>query len=217
MERYRFYTPGQLRAASDGRGIEGRAVLYGARSVLLPDWEHGMVYEEVSRGAITDALLAQSDIVANINHDDDRMLARSVNGVGSLHLELDDDGLLVRFDAADTIWGNYALESVRRGDFAGMSFCFSCDEGDFSYTEEPDKDGSSVFVRHLNTIRGLYDVSIVTHPAYPGTDVSARSAAVRSALQTAGLLKQETPTPSPAPELVRGDFDKIGAWLRRSR
>lgn len=154
--------------------------------------------------------MRSSDIVACLNHDPNQMLARSMEGKGSLRLELDDKGLLMRFDAASTLWGDYALESVRRGDFAGMSFGFYADKNTFSYSKEKDKDGKEYYVRHLDKINRMFDVSIVTHPAYPATSVKQRSAGVRDGLLAAGLIEEEQPA------LVRGDYDTIGAWLRRT-
>ena len=212
--QYRYYTPAtELRAVGDGRTIDGYAFLWETRSVLLPDWEHGRVYEEITRGALDAETLASSDVVANINHDDDKMLARFAGGTGSLRLELDDRGLRMSFEAAPTMWGDYALEGVRRGDFRGMSFGFVTDGKDFRYTrEDGGKERGEVYVRHLDKIRSLFDVSIVTHPAYPSTTVEARSAGVLEGLRSAGLL----PTPAPF-KAVRGDYDALGAWLRGKR
>jgi len=213
-KQYRFFSPMQLRASTDSRRIEGRVFQYGTRSVLLPDWDYGRVFEEVTRGALAQDVIDASDIVCCLNHDQNQMLARHRDGGGSLELELDDEGLIMRFDAADTIWGNYAIESVRRGDFSGMSFGFMADSNTFSYSKESDADGKEYYVRHLDKIPQMFDVSIVTHPAYPATSVSARSADVREGLEHAGLLKAE-PAPDSNP-IVRNDFDTIGAWLRRT-
>lgn len=210
MEQYRYYTRTELRAQADSRQIEGRVFLYGSRSVLLPDWDYGSVFEEVTPGALSEDVMRSSDIVACLNHDPGQMLARSMDGKGSLRLELDEEGLLMRFDAANTLWGDYALESVRRGDFAGMSFGFYADKDTFSYSKEKDQDGKEYYVRHLDKISRMFDVSIVTHPAYPATSVKQRSAGVKDGLLAAGLIETEEPV------LVRGDYDTIGAWLRRT-
>ena len=56
-----------------------------------------------------------------------------------------------------------------------MSFAFWLDaDKDVSYTREK-ADGKEIWVRHINNIRGLMDVSIVTRPAYPDTEVDARA------------------------------------------
>ena len=199
MEQYRYYTRTELRAQADSRQIEGRVFLYGSRSVLLPDWDYGSVFEEITPGALSEDVMRSSDIVACLNHDPGQMLARSMAGKGSLRLELDDKGLLMRFDAANTLWGDYALESVRRGD-----------KDTSSYSKEKDQDGKEYYVRHLDKISRMFDVSIVTHPAYPATSVKQRSAGVKDGLLAAGLIEEDQPA------LVRGDYDTIGAWLRRT-
>ena len=38
------------------------------------------------------------------------------------------------------------------------------------------EDGKEVWLRHVKRITGLYDVSIVTHPAYEQTSVGTREA-----------------------------------------
>lgn len=166
----------EIRATADSRHIEGYACVFLQRSVLMRDWDRGAVYEQVEPGAITDALLRSNDVVANINHDDDRMLARSVNGEGSLSLSIDDHGLKVSFDAPSTPDGDTVLEGVRRRDFRGMSFGFWTDpRKDVTYTREFDEKGKEITIRHINAIRGIFDVSVVTHPAYPSTDVEVRA------------------------------------------
>ena len=73
---------------------------------------------------------------------------------------------------------------MRRGDITGMSFAFEDDwqdsENGVSYerTEEL-VDDKVVWIRHVKRITGLYDVSIVTHPAYEQTSVGTREQAER--------------------------------------
>lgn len=81
---YRNTEDCQLRALENSRTIEGYAVVFNQRSVFLPDWNKGRMVEEVMMpGSITEELIAKSDVVANIDHDNSRMVARSVNGEGS--------------------------------------------------------------------------------------------------------------------------------------
>ena len=63
-----------------------------------------------------------------------------------------------------------------------MSFAFTDDyqdsENGVSYerTDEKTEDGKEVWLRHVKRITGLYDVAIVTHPAYEQTSVGTREA-----------------------------------------
>jgi phage head maturation protease len=91
---------------------------------------------------------------------------------------------------------------MKRGDITGMSFAFSDDyqdsENGVSYerTEERTADGKEVWLRHVKRFTGLYDVSIVTHPAYEQTSVGTREAsdAIDNAID-AQLKREQGETP----------------------
>ena len=180
----------QLRALDDSRTIEGYAVVFNERSVFLPDWNKGRMVEEVMLpGSITEELISKSDIVANIDHDNSRMVARSLNGEGSLRLSLDEHGLKFSYEAPLTNDGETVLQGVRRGDFRGCSFAYTCDEDTGVHYEKNDKD-SRALIRYVDEVNGLYDVSVVIHPAYPQTNVASRAAVLDGALMR-GLIENE--------------------------
>jgi len=181
----------QLRALEDSRTIEGYAVVFNERSVFLPDWNKGRMVEEVMMpGSITEELIAKSDVIANIDHDNSRMVARSVNGEGSLSLSVDEHGVYFRFDAPNTPDGDTVLQGVRRGDYRGCSFAYTCDEDTGVHYEKNDKD-SRALIRYVDEVNGLYDVSVVIHPAYPQTNVDSRSAVLDGALLRGMIDEQE--------------------------
>lgn len=205
-KNYRSYTQCTLRADDKSRKITGYPVVFGERSVLMPDWEHGTAVEVIDPGAITEDLLRQCDIVACINHDENQILGRSTEGKGSLTLSVDDHGVKMEMDAPSTVYGDIVYEGAKRGDFQGMSFGFWLDtENDLSYEETKDENGDTLYIRHVKKIRGLFDVSIVTHPAYPSTEVQARSAEDFSK-----AFSHETRSK----EMMR-DYDEIGKFLNR--
>lgn len=217
-EIYRSYIRAAVEVKKDSREISGTPIVFGKRSVLMYDWNHGKCYEVIERGAISKELL-KNDIIACINHDPGQVLARCVDGAGSLHLELGEDGVGMSFDAPKTAYGDIAYEGCKRGDFQGMSFGFTCDPDiDMSYTRETDDDGNEIYIRHVNHIKQLFDVSIVTYPAYPDTDVEARSrteAEFRSAFGD-GTLKgpaQNDPKPEERSKEMMRDFDEISKFL----
>lgn len=180
----------QLRALEDSRTIEGYAVVFNERSLFLPDWNKGRMVEEVMMpGSITEELIAQSDVIANIDHSNDRMVARSVNGEGSLRLTLDERGLKFSFEAPLTNDGETVLQGVRRGDFRGCSFAYTCDEDTGVHYEKNDKDPRAL-IRYVDEVNGLYDVSVVIHPAYPQTNVDSRAAVLDGALMR-GMIEEE--------------------------
>lgn len=187
---YRNTEDCQLRALENSRTIEGYAVVFNERSVFLPDWGKGRMVEEVMMpGSITEELIAKSDVVANIDHDNSRMVARSVNGEGSLRLSLDEHGLKFSYEAPLTNDGETVLQGVRRGDFRGCSFAYTCDEDTGVHYEKNDKD-SRALIRYVDEVNGLYDVSVVIHPAYPQTNVDSRAAVLDGALLR-GMIEQE--------------------------
>lgn len=166
----------QLRAqsAGEGRRITGRAIVFDSPSTPFVDAADLFIDEVVRRGAITRELLDRSDIVMTFNHDRSRVLARSVNGEGTLSYDVDDSGVTFAFDAPETADGNTVLSLVRRGDLSGCSFAFVPTEGGVSRTVT-DVDN----VRHvrydITEVATVCDMAIVTDPRYPATEVQARS------------------------------------------
>lgn len=160
----------------ESRTIEGYAALFDSRSELMYDF-----YEVISPSAFLNADLA--DIRALFNHDPNGILARTKSN--TLEVEIDETGLLYRFDAPNTTLGNDLLEMVRRGDVSQSSFAFTIlpDGDEWSRDKEND-----MLVRTITKIDRVYDVSPVTYPAYAQTTVTARSleAAKNTDLQNAG-------------------------------
>jgi HK97 family phage prohead protease len=109
------------------------------------------------------------------------VLGRCRNGKGTLSLELRENKVGCRCDLPRTNNANDALELMRRGDITGMSFAFEDDwqdsENGVSYERTSETvNGKEVWLRHVKRIVGLYDVAIVTHPAYEQTSVGTREA-----------------------------------------
>lgn len=125
--------------------------MYGFREVILP-------------GAFTDAIV-NDDVRALWNHNPDYVLGR--NRSKTLTLSEDGTGLAVEIDPPDAQWARDLLVSIRRGDVSQMSFGFQVQ------SERWEKKDGEV-IRTLTKLR-LFDVSPVTYPAYPATDVSVRS------------------------------------------
>lgn len=180
----------QLREPQEGqqesREIEGRPIVFGVRSVNLTPWSSTRkVYEILEPGCISRELLAKSDVILNLNHNSNvtNVLGRYRNNSDkdTLSLELRGDGVDCRCDLPHTNNANDTLELIKRGDINGMSFAFEDDWEDsengvsLERTNEIE-DGKEVWIRHVKKITGLYDVAIVTHPAYEQTSVATREA-----------------------------------------
>ena len=194
----------QLREPQEGqqesREIEGRPIVFGVRSVNLTPWSSTRkVYEILEPGCISRELLAKSDVILNLNHSNKvpDVLGRFRNSdKDTLSLVLRGDGVDCRCDLPKTNNANDTLELMKRGDITGMSFAFEDDwedsENGVSYEKTNDiEDGKEVWLRHVKKITALYDVSIVTNPAYEQTTVGLREAseAIDNAIEA--QLKRE--------------------------
>lgn len=194
----------QLREPQEGqqesREIEGRPIVFGVRSVNLTPWNPTRkVYEILEPGCISRELLAKSDVILNLNHSNmvPDVLGRFRNSdKDTLSLELRGDGIDCRCELPKTNNANDTLELMKRGDITGMSFAFEDDwedsENGVSLEKTNDiEDGKEVWIRHVKKITALYDVSIVTNPAYEQTTVGLREAseAIDNAIEA--QLKRE--------------------------
>lgn len=187
--------------AEESRGIEGRPIVFGVRSVNLTPWSSTRkVYEVLEPGCISRELLQRSDVVLNLNHSNmvPDVLGRYRNSdKDTLDLELRGDGVDCRCELPHTNNADDALELIRRGDIDGMSFAFEDDwedtENGVSYERTNDvEDGKEVWIRHVKRITGLYDVAIVTHPAYEQTSVATREVQEGIEQAIAAVLERES-------------------------
>ena len=160
----------------ESRTIEGYALKFGVRSVLLNDWWNSY-YEVLEPGCLTKETLDGQDIKLTMFHDRQLILARSNKGEGTLNYEVDEVGVKFWAEMPHTADGDKALELVQRGDIAGCSFCYSTDEEDsenaVSY-ERIKEDGEEILLRHVKRIDHVYDFTLAADPAYEQTEVSKR-------------------------------------------
>ncbi len=148
--------------ASPGTGGEMRFEGYAAR-FNSPSEDLGGFIEDIAPGAFAEAV--SGDVRALFNHDPNHVLGRT--SAGTLTLREDGDGLRFEISAPDTGWARDLYTSVQRGDINQCSFAFDVIEDEWRHMSgAPDR-------RTLKKVR-LYDVSIVTYPAYQATSVSAR-------------------------------------------
>ena len=165
---HRLVIPGSelraVRAAEGGkRTLTGYAAMYNVES---PEY-YGFV-EEIAPGSFAAALRGEDDVRALVNHDPSMVIGRST--AGTLRLSDDAKGLRVEIDVPDTTVGRDLVTSIERGDVSQMSFAFETVRDEWSYR---DINGRSVTKRRLLEAR-LFDVSAVTYPWYPTTEISAR-------------------------------------------
>lgn len=151
----------EMRVMDEGT-IEGYAAVFGQWSENL-----GGFREKIRQGAFAKTI-QEADVRALFNHDPNYVLGR--NRSGTLDLAEDEHGLQFRVRPPETGWATDLRESVKRGDIDQASFGFAVVRDAWG------NESSKVRDRELIEVR-LFDVSVVTYPAYPQTVVSARSLA----------------------------------------
>lgn len=145
----------------EGNRIEGYAVVFDQRTLLDKDPYTGQgFYEVIDRGALEGCDM--SDVVLNVDHEG-APIART--RAGNLVLSVDNHGLKVSATLT-TSRGKEVWEEVAAGNLEKMSFAFHV--GEESYDR-------ATHTRNIKKIRKLWDVSVVTRPAYEQTTVYARA------------------------------------------
>ena len=162
---FRTYRNVETRAKDGAKGIEGHAAVFNLLSEDL-----GGFQERILPGAFDRCLGASPDVRCLFNHNPDYLLGRTKSG--TLSLDVTEHGLHYDCDTPDTQIGRDVVTSVGRRDIDGSSFGFTV-HGQ-NWLESEDASGEPVIIRELTDVE-LFDVSPVTFPAYPSTDVSARA------------------------------------------
>lgn len=151
--------PAEIRAEGSAVKVAGYAAVFGQETDI-----GGMFREVIAPGAFDEAI-GRDDVVFLINHDG-LPLARTRSG--TLRLSSDGTGLRIEteLDTEDPDVRSI-VPKMKRGDLDKMSFAF------WPEVQEWDESGDMP-VRTIRKAR-LYDVSIVTTPAYEGTSIALRS------------------------------------------
>lgn len=151
------YSNLEIRAEGDGNTLVGYAAVFDSPSEPLP-WT-----EFVRRGAFAKTINDGADVRLLVDHEG-VPLARTKSG--TLRISEDDKGLRVEADLDEANPdAARVMSALRRGDVSQMSFAF-----------EPVKDSWSKDrkTRELKEVK-LFDVSVVTYPAYEETMVQLRN------------------------------------------
>lgn len=104
-----------------------------------------------------------SDVRMFVDHDSSKLLGRTKSG--TLTLEVDDIGLKFRALLPDTSVGRDAMELVKRGDLSQCSFGFTVAKDEW-------RKADGINHRTIKQIKSLFEISLVSIPAYADTDVS---------------------------------------------
>jgi HK97 family phage prohead protease len=161
--------PVEIRAEGNTISVSGYAAVFNSETII-----GGSYREQIAPGAFADAI-GRDDVMFLINHDGLPM-ARTKSG--TLRLAEDERGLYMSAELDSTDPDVRAIvPKMKRGDLDKMSFAFMPE------VQSWDDSGDMP----LRTIRqaSLFDVSIVTYPAYQDTDIGLRSLSeFRSAQET---------------------------------
>ncbi len=149
----------QTREEDGQQYIEGYFAVFGSKYWL---WDEA--YETIEPGAFDGE--TTKDVRALANHDTSLVLGRTT--AGTLTLREDEKGLwgCITINPKDQDAVNL-YERVKRGDISQCSFGFDIVEQDAEYNE------GAPTVWKIKKVR-LYEVSVVTFPAYEDTSVEAR-------------------------------------------
>ena len=167
----------QTRSDDTGPVIAGYFAVFNNPTELWP----GCI-EQIAPGAFASSL--GLDVRALIDHDTRLVIGRTV--AGTLTLREDAAGLYgeIKINEHDSDAMNLYAR-VQRGDVSQCSFGFDIVAED--YVVSPDGQTCTWTIREVK----LYEVSVVTFPAYDATSVSARDADSASSLKSTRLERRK--------------------------
>lgn len=186
-------TPVSLRlAVGESRRIRGTAIVFNALSEQLGG-RLGF-RERIAPEAVDRTLRSGLDVRALIDHDPSKIIGRTK--AGTMRLDKTAQGLQVTIDPPDTTAARDILESIQRGDVSGMSFGFRTLEDKWDEKQDPP-------VRTVVDME-VFDISIVSFPAYPQTDVGLRSLqSLRARMQDPQVMRLREKLSAPLPWQMR--------------
>lgn len=190
-EREVRYLQADLRTEENERG----SVIIGYPIVFEQETDLGFCREVIDGGSMGDGSVLR-DVALLANHDFGMIpMARSRrnNENSTMKLTPDQHGVAMRaaLDTDGNPKAKEAYSAVNRGDITGMSFAFIVNEERWTDldTDKP--------LRRIMSFSRIFEVSLVTNPAYEGTNVQAASEgdtleSVKASLESAReQLRQE--------------------------
>lgn len=174
---------------------EEESRIEGVAAVFNQPTDLGWFTEEIDPHAFDNADM--SDVVLNFNHNDDILLAGTRNG--SLQLQVRDNGLYQSSHIINTSQGEDVKKLVKSGLISKMSFSFVIDEnGGEEWSTRNGKEH-----RVVRKISRLFDVSLVTFPAYSQTSVWSRSNSDELAEKHKALMERRAAQDRKLAELLK--------------
>lgn len=133
----------------------------------------GVDYKEVIDRNAIDELTTMDDVIFQYDHGG-MVFARKKNG--TLQLSIDEHGLKVDADLSRTPDARNMFENIDSGMVSEMSWAFTVDKN--AYDEE-------THTRTIKHIKRIFDVSAVSIPANPNTDIAAARAYIDGEIEKA--------------------------------
>ena len=155
--------------------VEGMATTFD-EPYLLYEWDGNKYYENIDKNALSGADM--SDVIFQYNHGG-KVLARVSNN--TLLLDVTEKGLVVAADLSKSKQAREMYHEINAGLVTKMSIGFTVAES--SYNQE-------TRTRTIRKIKRVYDVSGVSHPANPNTEIEARNAFFNQVIQQEKRAKQ---------------------------
>lgn len=172
-ETIKLTTSFEVRSVGEGESkevhLQGYALTFDSLSEDL-----GGFREIIRKGALDECNM--DNVVLNVNHDMDKPLGRNnkSTGIGSLVLSVDEKGLFFDAVPTDTTYSRDLISNMDAGIVDKCSFAFTLDYYDEnSQTWDWDMGKRGYDLRTINKIKEIFDVSIVTNPAYESTSCTS--------------------------------------------
>ena len=144
--------------------VEGYATTFEDPYILFEDYDGWKYVEIIDRHALDDCDM--SDVIFQYDHEG-RVYARNTNN--TLYFEPNDHGLFIAADLSKTSLSRQMYEDIAVGNVTRMSWAFIPVEEQYSEDRE-----NKVFTTRITRVKKMFDVSAVSYPADPNTEISAR-------------------------------------------
>ena len=188
-------------------------------SGIAPPWDSWSedlgFRERFMPGSFADVLSSRKlDVVAAWNHDESFPLGRTRNK--TLDIAEGEKGLEYRARPPQTPRVDEYLTLIRGGYMAGSSFAFTVKADPKHETWGTDERGG--ITRTIHRVSGLYDVSIVTRPAYSRSSVALRrrdlfAAANLTEAERRAIVERETDDQADKLRRIAMDRKKLDALI----
>jgi len=144
--------------------VEGYATTFDDPYLMFEDYDGWKYMEIIDSHALDGADMR--DIIFQYDHQG-RVYARNENS--TLYIEPNAHGLFIAADLSKTSLARQMYEDIAVGNVTRMSWAFIPAEEE--YTEDRE---NHVFTTRITRVKKVFDVSAVSYPADPNTEISAR-------------------------------------------